>query len=94
MVQAYLCFETDMWHFVASTLVTYLIMAIFPKRCGWIAFAYNMAHLTWGYVLLWSLTAFHGATFEPRISLLHLSFALSARFVKLLCSRIYIFAAL
>jgi len=50
MSQAYLCFEFDMWHFVVSTLVTYLIMAVFPKRCGWIAFVYNMAHLTWGCV--------------------------------------------
>jgi hypothetical protein len=49
MFQAYLCFEADMLHFVGSTLATWLIMALFPKRCGWISFVYNMAHLTWGY---------------------------------------------
>lgn len=50
MSQAYLCFELDFLHFVGSTVATYLIMALFPKRCGWIAFVYNMVHLTWGYV--------------------------------------------
>jgi lysophospholipid acyltransferase len=48
MAQAYLCFESDIIHFIGSTLATYLIMALFPKRCGWIAFIYNMAHITWG----------------------------------------------
>lgn len=50
LIQAYLCFEQDIIHFLVSTFSTYLIMVMFPKRCGWIAFAYNMIHLTWGCV--------------------------------------------
>lgn len=45
---SYLCFGWDLLHFVASTFITYLIMILVPKRCGWIAFVYNMIHLTWG----------------------------------------------
>jgi len=46
---AFLCFEWDSLHFLASTFITYLIMVSSRKYCGWIAMAYNLAHLTWGY---------------------------------------------
>jgi hypothetical protein len=50
LMQAYACFENDIIHFIVSTLATWVIMAALPKQCGWAAFIYNMAHLTWGYV--------------------------------------------
>lgn len=48
LLEAYVCFGWDLLHFVASTFITYLIMIMFPTKCGWISFLYNMAHLTWG----------------------------------------------
>lgn len=52
LVQAYVCFEGDVVHFIGATLATWMLMLLFPKYCGWLGFAYNMIHLTWGYVFI------------------------------------------
>lgn len=46
--EAFLCFEWDAFHALAATLVTYALMLCFRRHCGWLAFAFNLLHLTWG----------------------------------------------
>lgn len=52
LFQSILVYEWTSLHMILGTLVTYLLMILFRKNCGWIVTVAAIIHVTIGYVSL------------------------------------------